>query len=49
MDTPGVNHIILTVSDLDKAKAFYGDLLGFKVDDSYQEYNIQLEYWLEKS
>ncbi len=54
MDTPGVNHIILTVSDLDKAKAFYGDLLGFKVDDTYKEYNILsfpcggLAFWLIK-
>lgn len=54
MDTPGVNHIILTVSDLDKAKAFYGDLLGFTVDESYKEYNILsfpcggLTFWLIK-
>lgn len=29
MPTPAISHIILTVSDLDKARAFYGDLLGF--------------------
>ena len=27
------NHIILSVSDLDRAKAFYGDLLGFAVQE----------------
>ena len=31
METSGLDHIILTVSDVERSKAFYGDLLGFKV------------------
>lgn len=31
MNTTGLNHIILTVSDMERARAFYGDLLGFDV------------------
>ena len=31
MQTSGVNHIVLTVSDLDRARQFYGDLLGFEL------------------
>ena len=31
MDTPGLNHVILTVSDVARSSAFYGDLLGFDV------------------
>jgi catechol 2,3-dioxygenase-like lactoylglutathione lyase family enzyme len=33
MNTPGLNHVILTVSDLPKSRAFYGDLLGFEIKD----------------
>lgn len=33
MNTPGISHIILTVSDLARSRAFYGDLLGFAVED----------------
>lgn len=29
MRTPGLNHVILTVSDVAQSRAFYGDLLGF--------------------
>jgi glyoxylase I family protein len=29
MLTPGLNHIILTVSNTERSRAFYGDLLGF--------------------
>ncbi len=29
MQTSSVNHIVLTVSNLDRARQFYGDLLGF--------------------
>jgi catechol 2,3-dioxygenase-like lactoylglutathione lyase family enzyme len=29
METPGLNHIILTISDVPKSRVFYGDLLGF--------------------
>jgi catechol 2,3-dioxygenase-like lactoylglutathione lyase family enzyme len=31
MNTTGLNHVIVTVSDVGRAKAFYGDLLGFDV------------------
>lgn len=31
MDTPGLNHIILTVSDVERSRSFYADLLGFTV------------------
>ncbi len=33
MQTSGLNHIILTISDVARARAFYGDLLGFEVED----------------
>ena len=29
MQTPGLNHIILTVSNTERSQAFYGELLGF--------------------
>lgn len=38
MTIPAINHIILTVSDLEKARAFYGDLLGFEMHDIPPEY-----------
>ena len=31
MQTTGLNHIILTVSNTEQSRAFYGDLLGFPV------------------
>jgi glyoxylase I family protein len=31
MQTSGLNHIVLTVSDTARSRAFYGDLLGFDV------------------
>lgn len=33
MQTPGLNHIILTISDTARSRAFYGDLLGFDIQD----------------
>ncbi len=33
MQTPGLGHVALTVSDLDRARKFYGDLLGFEIKD----------------
>lgn len=33
METPGLNHVILTVSDIQRSRAFYGDLLGFSLKD----------------
>ena len=31
METSGLNHIIMTIKDVEKSKAFYGDLLGFEI------------------
>jgi catechol 2,3-dioxygenase-like lactoylglutathione lyase family enzyme len=31
MNTPGLNHILLTISDTARSRAFYGDLLGFDI------------------
>ena len=31
MQTPGLNHIILTASNIERSRAFYGDLLGLPV------------------
>jgi glyoxylase I family protein len=31
MQTPGLNHVILTISDTERSREFYGDLLGFEV------------------
>lgn len=31
METPGLNHVILTISDVERSRAFYRDLLGFQV------------------
>jgi glyoxylase I family protein len=31
MNTPGISHVILSVSDLEQSKKFYGDLLGFEI------------------
>ena len=33
MQTPGLGHIVLTVSDMDRSQKFYGDLLGFEIQD----------------
>ena len=33
MQTSGLNHIILTISDTARSRAFYGDLLGFDIRD----------------
>lgn len=33
MQTSGLNHVILTISDVPRARAFYGDLLGFELHD----------------
>src|SRR5215510_9740168 len=31
MQTSGLNHVILTVSNIERSRAFYGDLLGFSI------------------
>lgn len=33
MDTPGLHHVVLTVTDVARSRAFYADLLGFPVTD----------------
>ncbi len=33
METTGLNHIILTISNVERSRAFYGDLLGFDLND----------------
>src|SRR3990170_1618723 len=33
METSGINHIILSVSNLEQSRKFYGDLLGFEIKD----------------
>ena len=37
MKLDGVHHIGVNVCDLDRAEAFYSEVLGFKVIDRYQE------------
>ena len=37
MKLDGLHHIGINVGDLDRAEAFYTDVLGFKVTESYQE------------
>ncbi len=32
MQTTGLNHIILTISNMERSRAFYGDLLGFPIN-----------------
>ena len=34
METTGLNHIIITVSNADQSRAFYRDMLGFETKDS---------------
>jgi catechol 2,3-dioxygenase-like lactoylglutathione lyase family enzyme len=36
METSGLNHVVLTVSDPARSRAFYGDLLGFAITDMPQ-------------
>jgi glyoxylase I family protein len=31
MQSPGLNHVILTVSNIERSLAFYGDVLGFSI------------------
>ena len=33
METPGLNHVVLTVTDVARSRGFYGDLLGFAVTE----------------
>ncbi|HVO72244.1 MAG TPA: VOC family protein [Aggregatilineaceae bacterium] len=45
MDTSGLDHVVLTVSDLERARAFYGDLLGFEILEE-PEYGAVLLYFM---
>jgi len=38
METSGLDHIVLTVSDLERARQFYGDLLGFELTSAPKDY-----------
>lgn len=40
MDTSGLDHINLTVSDLERSRRFYGDLLGFDLKQIPLDYPI---------
>jgi glyoxylase I family protein len=33
METSGLNHIILTIGNIDKSRTFYSDLLGFNLKE----------------
>ena len=33
METSGLNHIIMTIMDVNTSRAFYGDLLGFEITE----------------
>ncbi len=44
METPGLDHVILTVSDYERARAFYGDLLGFAIQQLPPEHGGQLYF-----
>jgi len=47
VQTPGLNHIILTVSNTERSRAFYSDLLAFAITVIEEDPdNIHLEYWL---
>jgi glyoxylase I family protein len=38
METPGVDHINLTVADLERSRHFYADLLGFELEQIPLDY-----------
>ena len=37
METSGLHHIVMTVGDVARSRAFYGDLLGFALNDMGDE------------
>ncbi len=48
MQTPGLNHVILTISDVKRARAFYGDLLGFELknyEDGFYFISASVSFW----
>lgn len=38
MQTPGLNHIVMTISEVKQSRAFYAGLLGFEVVDLPEEH-----------
>ena len=38
METSGLDHIVLTVADLERSRQFYGNLLGFELTSLPQDY-----------
>src|SRR5574342_764280 len=52
MQTPGLHHVILTVSDIARAKTFYGDLLGFELKDyenGFYFFSGDISFWFYPS
>ena len=46
MQTPGLSHVILTVSDFDRSRKFYGDLLGFPLQDvNYESDTMSISFF----
>lgn len=44
METTGLNHVVLTVRDPARSRAFYGDLLGFSINDMT---DVPDGFWVE--
>jgi glyoxylase I family protein len=44
MTIPAVNHIILTVSDIQKSRAFYEGVLGFEMQEIPPEYGSMIYF-----
>lgn len=44
MAVPSINHVILTVSDMDNVRTFYGDLLGFELQEMPIEDGMMLYF-----
>lgn len=42
-----INHIILTVSDIERSRKFYGDLLGFELHEVPAEYGSLVYFPVE--
>ena len=44
MAVPSINHVVLTVSDMDNVRSFYGDLLGFELKEAPVEDGVMLYF-----
>ena len=42
METSGLDHLNLTVSDLERSRQFYGELLGFNIQAVPKDYPVEL-------